>query len=50
LHTAYWDGWQGGYKRPGIFIEVVKDIIAQRRGLYENRSKEWTAMFCGEPA
>jgi cephalosporin hydroxylase len=27
LHTAYWDGWQGGYKRPGTFIEVIKDII-----------------------
>jgi cephalosporin hydroxylase len=27
LHTAYWDGWQGGYKRPGTFIEVIKDMI-----------------------
>jgi hypothetical protein len=26
LHTSYWDGWQGGYKRRGTFIEVVKDI------------------------
>jgi Methyltransferase domain len=27
LHTAYWDGWQGGYKRPGTFIEFIKDMI-----------------------
>ena len=27
LHTAYWDGWQGGYKRPGTFIEAIKDMI-----------------------
>ena len=27
LHTAYWEDWQGGYKRSGTFIEVVKDMI-----------------------
>jgi hypothetical protein len=27
LHTAYWPDWQGGHKRPGTFIEVVKDMI-----------------------
>ncbi|RUV22373.1 MAG: class I SAM-dependent methyltransferase [Mesorhizobium sp.] len=27
LHTAYWEDWQGGLRRPGTFIEVVKDII-----------------------
>ncbi|RUW30156.1 class I SAM-dependent methyltransferase [Mesorhizobium sp. M1A.F.Ca.IN.020.06.1.1] len=27
LHTSYWDDWQGGLRRPGTFIEVVKDII-----------------------
>lgn len=27
LHTSYWEGWEGGLRRPGAFIEVVKDII-----------------------
>lgn len=27
LHTAYWADWQGGLRRPGTFIEVVKDIV-----------------------
>lgn len=28
LHTSYWpDRWQGGYKRPGTFIEVSKDAV-----------------------
>jgi cephalosporin hydroxylase len=27
LHTSYWDGWEGGYRRPGTFIELTKDII-----------------------
>jgi SAM-dependent methyltransferase len=27
LHTSYWDGWEGGYKRAGTFIEFTKDII-----------------------
>lgn len=27
LHTSYWNNWQGGLRRPGTFIEVVKDII-----------------------
>jgi hypothetical protein len=27
LHTAYWNDWQGGLRRPGTFIELVKDII-----------------------
>jgi cephalosporin hydroxylase len=27
LHCAYWEDWQGGLRRPGTFIEVVKDMI-----------------------
>lgn len=27
LHTSYWDDWEGGLRRPGTFIEVVKDAI-----------------------
>jgi cephalosporin hydroxylase len=27
LHTSYWDNYDGGYKRPGTFIEYAKDLI-----------------------
>ena len=27
LHTSYWRGWGGGYKRRGTFIEYSKDFI-----------------------
>lgn len=27
LHTSYWPDWQGGHRRPGTFIELVKDMI-----------------------
>jgi hypothetical protein len=27
LHTSYWQHWGGGYKRPGTFVETVKDMI-----------------------
>jgi hypothetical protein len=30
LHTAYWEGYNGGYKRPGTFIEYAKDLIDQQ--------------------
>lgn len=26
-HTAYWERWEGGYKRPGTFIETAKDVV-----------------------
>ncbi len=27
LHTSYWPEWQGGYRKPGTFIEYSKDFI-----------------------
>jgi hypothetical protein len=27
MHTAYWDEYGGGLRRPGTFIEVCKDLI-----------------------
>lgn len=27
LHTAYWDGFEGGYKREGTAIELAKQLI-----------------------
>lgn len=29
LHTAYWDEYEGGFKRSGTFIEDCKDMIDQ---------------------
>jgi len=34
LHTAYWDGWQGGHKRRGTLIEFVKDMIDSLHAWY----------------
>jgi cephalosporin hydroxylase len=27
LHTSYWNDWEGGYKKPGTFIETAKDMV-----------------------
>lgn len=27
LHTAYWDEYEGGLRRPGSFIELCKDLV-----------------------
>ena len=27
LHTAYWDEFEGGLRRPGSFIETIKGLI-----------------------
>jgi hypothetical protein len=27
LHTAYWDEYEGGLRRPGSFIELCKDLL-----------------------
>src|SRR5437868_5135136 len=29
LHTAYWQEYEGGYRRAGTFIELCKDLIDQ---------------------
>jgi hypothetical protein len=32
LHTSYWDGYGGGFKRPGTFIEFAKGLVDQIHG------------------
>ena len=27
LHTSYWKQWEGGYRRPGTFIEYAKGLM-----------------------
>ena len=27
MHTSYWPDWDGGYRRPGTFVEYTKDFI-----------------------
>lgn len=34
LHTAYWPQWNGGYRRKGSAIEIVKDMIDDMHGWY----------------
>ena len=29
LHTSYWTGYGGGYRRPGTFIEYAKGLVDQ---------------------
>jgi hypothetical protein len=34
VQTAYWRRWQGGYRRPGTFIELAKSIIDDMHARY----------------
>jgi hypothetical protein len=39
MHTAYWRGeWEGGYKRPGTAVELVKQLIDDMHGWWHRRS------------
>ena len=37
LHTAYWTKWDGGYKRRGTGIELVKTLIDDMHAWYHDR-------------
>ena len=39
LHTAYWTNYEGGLRRRGTFIEVVKDIIDDMHVLVPRATK-----------
>jgi hypothetical protein len=34
IQTSYWGPWQGGYRRPGTFIELAKSIVDDMHGWY----------------
>jgi hypothetical protein len=39
MHTAYWRGeWEGGYKRRGTAVELVKQLIDDMHGWWHRRS------------
>jgi hypothetical protein len=37
LHTAYWPDFDGGHRRPGTAIELVKQMIDDMHGWYHRR-------------
>jgi len=39
LHTAYWQDWDGGYKRHGTFVETIKDMIDNLHNMIDNLHK-----------
>jgi hypothetical protein len=43
LHTSYWPKYDGGYKRPGTFIEYAKDLIDQQHA-WHSREKDKLAV------
>jgi hypothetical protein len=39
LHTSYWTGWQGGYRRKGTAIELIKQMLDDVHVWYHKRPK-----------
>ncbi|HEY7008016.1 MAG TPA: class I SAM-dependent methyltransferase [Jatrophihabitantaceae bacterium] len=39
LHTSYWANYDGGYKKPGTFVEYAKDLIDRQHAWY-SREKD----------
>jgi len=39
LHTSYWSGFEGGYRRPNTGIELVKDLIDDQHAWYHDRGE-----------
>ena len=39
LHTAYWTNYEGGLRRRGTFIELVKDIIDDMHVWYHEQPR-----------
>jgi cephalosporin hydroxylase len=37
LHTAYWPKFEGGFRRPGTGIEMIKALIDDQHGWYHSR-------------
>jgi hypothetical protein len=48
LSTAYWPGHEGGWRRRGTGIELVKELIDDMNGWYHDRTcraevRDWAA-------
>jgi hypothetical protein len=39
LHTSYWLNWEGGYRRRGTGIELVKQLIDDQHGWYHRHGR-----------
>lgn len=47
VHTAYWGNFEGGYRRRGTFVEVVKDLIDDIHKPYHGRPERQAAVRSG---
>jgi hypothetical protein len=44
MHTAYWRGeWEGGYRRRGTAVELIKELIDDMHGWWHRRSSRLAA-------
>jgi hypothetical protein len=43
LHTAYWPNWEGGLRRPGTAVELVKGLIDDMHAWYHAEDEAWVA-------
>jgi cephalosporin hydroxylase len=41
LHTSYWKKYDGGYKRPGTFIEYAKDLIDSQHAWHSHEKESF---------
>jgi hypothetical protein len=49
-HTSYWPSWEGGFQKPGTYIETMKMMIdfLHRQHIHENQpSTELSQIFSG---
>jgi hypothetical protein len=40
LHSSYWREWEGGYRKPGTGIELVKELIDDMHGWFHKEHEE----------
>jgi len=43
MHTSYWPQWEGGLRRPGTAIELVKQLIDDMHGWYHSEDERFAA-------
>ena len=43
MHTSYWPKWEGGLRRPGAAIEVLKELIDDMHAWYHSEDERWAA-------
>lgn len=43
MHTAYWEQWEGGLRRSGTAVELVKSLVDDMNGRYFDEDEAWAA-------